>query len=119
MVGAASISWPTGCRPTLVHSRPVDIRSTAPHSQIAVASRPVRRASQRARSRDEQLQHRWRAIFERGLGNKRLGRVVTGTADRDRPLLLQACDEFREVGQPSGGAEGQRLVTHDGGDVSH
>ena len=32
-----------------MHSRPVDTRSTTPHSQIAAASRPVRRASQRAR----------------------------------------------------------------------
>lgn len=37
------MSLPSGCRSTLVHSRPVETRSTTPHSQIAVASSPQRR----------------------------------------------------------------------------
>src|SRR5215472_8689576 len=41
----ASISRPTGWRSILVHSSPVDTRSTTPHSQIAVASRSERAAS--------------------------------------------------------------------------
>ena len=46
----ASRARPVGDR-SRRSSRPVDTRSTTPHSQIAVASRPVRVASQRARSR--------------------------------------------------------------------
>ncbi len=48
---AANISRPRGCKSILVHSSPDDMRSITPHSQIAVASSPVRAASHRARSR--------------------------------------------------------------------
>ena len=48
---AASIVRAIGWSPTRVPSRPVETRSTTPHSQIAFASSPVRWASWRARSR--------------------------------------------------------------------
>ena len=59
---AASSIWRAiGCIETRVPSRPVETRSTTPHSQIASSSRPVRSASQAARCR--------RSPFERVLAH--------------------------------------------------
>jgi hypothetical protein len=46
-----------------------------------------------ARARDEQLQDRWRAVAQRGLGGERFRRVLIRPADSDRPLLLKLGDK--------------------------
>src|SRR5262249_26546156 len=54
-----------------------------------------------------------RAVAERRLGHERLGRVLIGRADRERPLPRKVRDERRQIAQPSCGAGRERLVPYD------
>lgn len=68
-------------------------------------------------TRDDQLQHRRCAVVERRLGDERLGRVLKGPTDSDRPLPFEARDEIWEIIDPLLGASRERLVAHDRGDL--
>ena len=71
------------------------------------------------RPRDDHLHHGSRAVVEGGFRDQRLGRIGEGMTDDDRPVLLEARDEGRKLVEPRRGADGERLVAHDGRDVDH
>jgi hypothetical protein len=64
----------------------------------------------------DELQHGRRAVVAGRFGDERLRRVVINVADRDAPLLLEACDEERQIVEPGTGADANRLPANNVGD---
>jgi hypothetical protein len=63
----------------------------------------------------DELQHGRGAVFAGRFGDERLGRVVVGVADRNAPFLLDACDQQRQIVEPSAGAGADRLPAYNFG----
>jgi hypothetical protein len=63
----------------------------------------------------DELQHGRGALFAGRFGDERLGRVVVGVADRNAPVLLDACDQQRQIVEPSAGTDADRLPAHNFG----
>jgi hypothetical protein len=64
---------------------------------------------------DDELQHGRGAVFAGRFSDERLGRVVVGVADCDTPFLLEACEQQREIVEPSAGTDADRLPAHNFG----
>lgn len=76
----ANICRPMGCKPILVQSSPVETRSTTPHSQMAVGSRPERCASQRVLGMDRRDSAGSRKASSRQRARQRTATRRTGAA---------------------------------------